>query len=241
MCMAQQAGGSTASGAVGGAASGASAGAMFGPWGAAVGAVGGAALGIMGQQAANKSAKSVEEARRLEQENVITENRRRATDDYLTQTRMERDQQSQEEAAVAMKGRDIERETRRSVATGTASAAERGVAGRTIDDIAADFEFMSNEETGRLKYNQSLSNQQHTEQIRGFGTQFTQRVTDARPYQVKPIAPVDYFGPIFGAAGQLAQNPGVQKGVGSLMAPSTSKASGSSVPDITKNDYASLY
>ena len=207
MCMAQSPGGQTSTGgaALGGAASGASMGAMLGPWGAAAGAVGGAAMGIMGSSAANKNAKAVEEARRIEQENMIQETRRRATGDYLDQTRMEREQQAQEEAAVAVKGMDITKETNRSVATGTASAAERGVAGRTIDAINADYEFMANEETGRIKANQAAANRQHDEVIRGMGTQFENRVADVRPYVKKAVAPVDYFGPVFAAAGQLGQ------------------------------------
>ena len=161
-----------------------------------------AAMAIKGQSDARKVAKGTEEARRIEQENVITENRRRATDDYLNSTRLEADQQSQEEAAVALKSSDVMRETRRSVATGNASAAERGVAGRTINDIAADFDFMSNEETGRLKQNQALANQQHQESVRGYKTQFSNRVADVKPYVPKSIAPVDYFGPIFQAGSQ---------------------------------------
>lgn len=206
MCMAQPAAGgqtSTGGAAVTGAASGASMGAMLGPWGAAIGAVGGGVMGAMGSKAANKNAKAVEEARRIEQENMIMETRRRATDDYLNITRMERDQQFQEEAAVAMKGADISKETRRSVATSTASAAERGVAGRTIDDIAADYDFMANEETGRLKANQAMTNRQHEENIRGAGIDFSNRVADVRPYMKKAIAPVDYFGPAFSTLGQL--------------------------------------
>jgi hypothetical protein len=165
-------------------------------------AAAGAATSIMGQMQAHKAGESVEEARRIEQENMIAENRRRTTNDYLTQTRLERDQQSQEEAAVAMKGADIAKETRRTVATGTASAAERGVSGRTIDDIAADYDFQANEETGRLKQNQADANRQHEEAIKGYGTQYSNRIADVRPYVKQPVKPVDYFGPIFGAASQ---------------------------------------
>ncbi len=204
MCMAQQpAGSSPAGGAATGAMSGASMGAMLGPWGAAAGAVGGGAMGVMGSMAANKNAKQVEEARRIEQENMITETRRRATSDYLDQTRMEREQQAQEEAAVALKGQDVAKETNRSIATGTASAAERGVAGRSIDQINADYEFMANEEVGRLKMNQAAANRQHDEAARGYGTQFENRVADVRPYVKKAVAPVDYFSPVFSTLGQL--------------------------------------
>jgi len=208
MCMASQpAGGQTSTGgaAVTGAASGASMGSLFGPWGTAIGAVGGGVMGALGSKSANAAAKATEEARRIEQENMIMETRRRATGDYLDQTRMEREQQAQEEAAVALKGADIAKETRRSVATGTASAAERGVAGRSIDQINADYEFMANEEVGRIKANQAMANRQHAEVIRGMGTQFENRVADVRPYVKKAVAPVDYFGPAFQAVGQLGQ------------------------------------
>ena len=180
-------------------------GAMLGPWGAAAGAVGGGVMGVLGSKAANKNAEQVEEARRIEQENMIMETRRRATGDYLDQTRMERELQSQEEAAVALKGADIAKETDRSVATATASSAERGVAGRTIDQINADYEFMENEEVGRIKANQAMANRQHAEVIRGYGTQFENRVADVRPYVKRAVAPVDYFGPAFQAVGQLGQ------------------------------------
>ena len=209
MCMAasQPAGGQTSTGgaAVTGAASGASMGALLGPWGAAIGAVGGAAMGVIGSQAANKNAKQVEEARRIEAENQIMETRRRATGDYLDQTRLEREQQWQEESAVALKGSDVAKETRRSVATGTASAAERGVAGRTIDAISSDYAFMENEEVGRLKANQARANRQHDEAIRGYATQSGYRIADARPYVKRAVSPVDYFSPVFQAVGQLGQ------------------------------------
>ena len=168
-------------------------------------AAAGAATQIMGQVQGNKMARSVEEAKRLEQENVINETRRRATDDYLNQTRLEQEQQSQEEEALSQKTMDVNRQTQRTTATGTASAAERNVAGRTIEAITSDYEFQANEETGRLKQSQALANLQHTENIRGYKTQYTNRVTDARPYVPRPIAPVDYFGPIFGAGTQVLE------------------------------------
>lgn len=174
-------------------------------------AVAGAATNIMGQMQAKKTGEAVEEVQRIEQENVINENRRRTTDDYLNQIRMERDQQAQEEASVAMKSGDVMRETRRSVATGTASAAERGVAGRTIEAIAADYEFMANTETGRLKANQVQANRQHEEEIRGYGTAYSNRIADVRPYIKQPQKPIDYFGPIFGAGAQVA-SAGVKMG-----------------------------
>lgn len=165
-------------------------------------AAAGAAVSIMGQMQAKNVAEATEEAKRLEQERVVTETRRRATDDYLNQTRMEMDRQTQEEAAVSVKSGDVMKETKRAVATGTASAAERGVAGRTVEQIAADYDFQANEETGRLKQTQALANQQHTENKRGMSTEYANRLADARPYVPKQQAPVDYFGPVFAAGGQ---------------------------------------
>ncbi|MBX3301584.1 MAG: hypothetical protein KF693_05150 [Nitrospira sp.] len=164
-----------------------------------------AAMSIKGQMDAASQFNATEEHRRLEQENVIEENRRRSTHDYLTHVRQEQMQQQQEFEMVAQKSVDIQRQADRSIATGMASAAERGVAGRTVDQIAADFDFMANEETGRLKENQKLANQQHSENIRSFGTTYSNRIADVKPYIKTPAKQVDFFGPIFQAGAQTLQ------------------------------------
>lgn len=161
-----------------------------------------AGMNIAGQFQAQGQHNATEEYRRIEQENVIEENRRRATHDYLTNVRLEQTQQQQEEEAVAQKGFDIEQQAKRSVATGMASAAERGVAGRTVDQIAADFDFMANEETGRLKYNQKLAEQQHFENVGIFGTEYKNRIAAVKPYVKTPAKQIDFFGPIFQAGVQ---------------------------------------
>lgn len=203
-------------------------------------AAAGAAASIAGQQQAKKTHNKNEEARRLAQEDVIAENRRRTTEDYLTQTRLEMDQQSQEEAAVALKSNDVQRQTQRTIATGTASAAERGVAGRTVDQIASDFDFMSNEETGRLKENQKLANQQHQENIRGYGTQYSNRIADVKTYIPQPAKPVDYFSPIFGAVSQTvsagAANPDMRAKVSGLFSKESLKVP-TKVPYDDKKDW----
>jgi hypothetical protein len=177
-----------------------------------------AGTSIYGQFQARDAHNATEEYRRLEQENVIEENRRRATHDYITSTRLEREQQSQEEAAVAQQVVDISRQTDRTIATGMASAAERGIAGRTVDQIAQDFDFMANEETGRLKENQKLANQQHGEQIRSLGTEWTNRVTAVKPYVKTPAKPIDWFGPVFQVGAQTLNFAGAMP-AGSLKGP----------------------
>lgn len=161
-----------------------------------------AGAGIYGQFQANKQHNAVEEMRRQQQEIAIEENRRRATSDYLNSTRLEQTQQHQEEQSVVVKSMDVAREAERSIATAEASAAERGVAGRTVDQIAADFEFMANEETGRLKQNQKIANQQHAENIRSLGNEYSNRVASVKPYIKQPAKPIDFFGPIFQAGAQ---------------------------------------
>ncbi len=178
-----------------------------------------AGMNIYGQFQARDTYNSVEEYRRIEQENAIEENRRRATQDYLTNVRLEQEQQQQEYESVAQKSVDIQAQATRSVATGMASAAERGVAGRTVEMIAQDFDFMANEETGRLRENQRMADRQRSENIRGMGTEWQNRVTSIKPYVKTPAKQIDFFGPIFKAGVQTLGNVAVMpagslKGVG---------------------------
>lgn len=167
-----------------------------------------AGMDIYGQFVQRDTHKAQEEARRIETENAIEENRRRATHDYLTATRLERTQEAQEHASLAQKKMDVFRQTDATIATSIASAAERNVAGRTVDMIASDFEFMADEETGRLKQNQKLADRQHTENIRAQGTEWQNRVTSIKPYIKTPAPQIDFFGPVFKAVGQGIQTIG---------------------------------
>ncbi|HWV46785.1 MAG TPA: hypothetical protein VN039_12345 [Nitrospira sp.] len=162
-----------------------------------------AGASIYGQTQAQKQFNATESMRQQQQEVLIEENRRRATYDFLNSVRLEQTQQSQEEAAVAQKSMDVERQATASIATGEASAAERGVAGRSVDQIAQDFDFMANEESGRLQLNQKISNQQHAENIRSFGNDWSNRVASVKPYIPTPAKPIDYFGPVFQAGAQV--------------------------------------
>ncbi len=218
MCMAQQSQApgetNTAGAAVGGAASGAAMGTMLMPgWGTAIGAVAGAAMGVLGSVTNNKNAKKTEEARRIARDQQITENRRRATDDYLNQVRTEQLAQTQENAAVAQKSIDITHQRDNTVGTAVASAAERGVDGRTVDQIVQDYHFQSDTEAGRLRINQQGRDNQHFQNIQNYDRQYYNRITGTPTYAQQPVAPVDYFGPILALGGNLAKT-GMAAGVG---------------------------
>lgn len=195
----------TAGAAVGGAATGASMGAMLGPWGAAVGAVGGAAMGIIGSQQANKAAKATEENRRIAQEYAISENRKRATADYLNAIRMETVQAAQEHESVAERSTDITRQRDNTVGTAAASAAERGVDGRSLDQVIASYHMEADTEIGRLKANQRMKDRAHGESIVAADRGYYNRITGMQSYAPKQVKPVDYFSPIFGAVGDLGK------------------------------------
>lgn len=163
----------------------------------------GAGMSIAGQNTARQMAKGQEEQKRLAQEQAILENRSRATKDYLRQVRLENTQARQETIAMREEGQDVRNQALAASGTAVASAAERGVAGRSLDMILSDYEFQQNKEIGRMRMNQTMKDQQHTENIGGFQDQFEYRVTAMKPYVPRPQAPVDYFGPIFGAVSQI--------------------------------------
>lgn len=160
-----------------------------------------AATAIIGQQQQKKAAKGFENQKKQATDFQISETRKRATDDYLNQVRVEQNQQRQEQEAVVEKSGDVAKQGNAAVATAQASAAERGIGGgRSVDQVLADYRLQQDVEVGRLERNQGMKDQQHVENLRGFDTQYNNRASSITPYQEKPVAPVDYFGPIFGAA-----------------------------------------
>jgi len=187
-------------------------------------AIAGAASSIMAQQQAASAGDATEEARRIEQDNVIEENRRRASEDYLNTVRLTQTRQEEEHSAVVQKVSDVRQQQAHSVATAGASAAERGVTGRTVDQIMSDYAFMASEEAGRLHENQSRADRQHGETIRAAQTEFNVRSTSIRPYVKQMQKPVDYFSPIFQAAGQT---------MGTYSAVQKSAGPGGSIPAVT--------
>lgn len=234
MCMAQQPSGgggqvNTGAAAVSGAAAGASMGAMAGPWGAAAGAVAGAAMGIIGSRAANKNAKAVEENRRIAQEQAMAENRRRATTDYLNQIRLENVQMAQEHTALVEKTHDLKMNTDQAASAANVSAAERGVGGRSLDQIIADYHAQNDLEVSRLNENQTMRDYQHGQTVQGADRAYWNRVTGMQPYQKQPVAPVDYFSPAFKLVGDLGKI-GMASGVGQTQTNPLPKSTTSSAP-----------
>ncbi len=201
----QSGGGAAASGATQGAMQGASAGAQFGPYAAAAAAVYGGVSGMIGGIKGNKAAKAAEKRKRIAQEAAMAENRRRATYDYLRSVRLEQLQKSQEMESVAEKKADVTGQTREAVGTANASAAERGVGGRSLEAIIDDYHYQNTLETGRLSISQSQKNLQHGEVISAAKETAANRISDMKPYVEQPVAPVDYFGPVFGLAGNLGK------------------------------------
>jgi len=174
---------------------------------AAVGtmAAGGAAMNIIGQNTTRQMNKGYENQKKNAQDDLIIENRRRATHDYLRQVRLEQSQQVQETQSLVEQSQDVARQTSGAGGQAKASAAERGVAGNSLEMIINDYEFQQNQEVGRLRINQEMKNKQHTENIGGFNDQFDQRIAAVKPYVPRTQPPVDYFGPIFGAVGTTVQ------------------------------------
>ena len=168
-------------------------------------AVGGAVSSIVGQNTSRQMAKHQEDEKRHAQDTVILENRMRATKDYLRNVRLEQLKQTQEGEQVSEQSQDTVKQMQGAKGSAVASAAERGVTGNNVDTIISDYEFQQNQEVGRLRQNQSMKNQQHTEEIAGMKDTFDYRVTAEKPYVPKVQPPVDYFGPIFGAVGTATQ------------------------------------
>ncbi len=166
---------------------------------------GGGISSIIGQNTSRQLAKGQQERQRLAVEDQIVQNRRRATDDYLRQVSGEQLRQRQEEEAAVEKSHDIAQGAKQASSTSIASAAERGVSGRTVDQIVSDYQFQEDKEIGRIRTNQQFQNQQHRENLAAYKTQFDQRVSAIQPYVPAVQAPVDYFSPVFGLVGQAAK------------------------------------
>lgn len=168
-------------------------------------AAGGAVTNIIGQNTTRQLNKGYENQKKNAQDDLIIENRKRATHDYLREVRLEQLGQTQETASVAEQSKDVAKQTAEAKGQAMASSAERGVAGNSLDTILSDYEFQQNQEVGRLRMNQDMKNTQHTENIGGFKDTFDYRVASVKPYVPRVQPPVDYFGPLFQAVGTTAQ------------------------------------
>jgi hypothetical protein len=168
-------------------------------------AAGGAVTNIIGQNTTRQMNKGFENQKKIAQDDLIVENRSRATKDYLRQVQLEQLQETQEGQALNEEASDIAKGTRSTEGQARASAAERGVAGNSVETIINDYEFQQNQEIGRLRQNQAMKGAQHVENVEGYKDQFDQRIAAVKPYVPRVQPPVDYFGPIFGAVSTTAQ------------------------------------
>lgn len=184
-------------------------------------AAAGAAVSISGANTQRQANKGFENQKKNAQDDLIIENRRRATHDYLRQVRLEQLQETQEGNAVDEQAQDVVRAKQVTVGTAYASAAERSVAGNSVEMLINDYEFQQSQEVGRLRINQEMKKAQHTENIKGYADQFDQRVAAVKPYIPRQQPPVDYFGPIFQAVSSVAgtARPFMQAPGGSINAP----------------------
>lgn len=180
-------------------------GAMFGPWGAAIGAVGGAAMGLFGSITGNRAAKDYEAAKQKAIDQQIQANRKRATDDYLAQVHAEQTQEDQQHMEVAQKNQDLSQAAMGAESTAVASAAERGVGGRSVAAIVADYNMQATTEAGRNELNQQWADIQHNQNLSADYRTYVQRASSIQPYMKTPVTPVDYFSPAFSLAGNVGK------------------------------------
>lgn len=176
-------------------------------------AAGGGVSSIIGQNDARQLAKGEENMKKNAVDDQIIQNRQRATTDYLAQVKQEELKQDQEHMALAQKNQDVTAQATGASSTATASAAERGVGGRSVAEIVQSYNMQATQEIGRNRLNQQFADNQHSFQIGADERQYEQRAASIQPYVPKPQAPVDYFGPIFGI-GKAAATAGMSMGAG---------------------------
>lgn len=165
-------------------------------------AVAGAGTSIAGQVQQNSAAKQVERQKAEAVDEQITENRRRATADFLAKVQDEQLQQSQEQQALEEHLGDLKKQERDANSKAIVAAGESGVVGQSLSAIRADYRLQMEQAAARLGINQEQADWQHTRNIQAYGVEYNNRATSIQPYQQQPVKPVDYFGPIFGAVGQ---------------------------------------
>lgn len=176
-------------------------------------AIAGASAGasVAGQSQANSAAKQVENQKAEAVNDQITENRKRATSDFIAKVQDEQLQQAQEQQALEEKELDLNKRERHAGAQADVAAAESGVSGQSLAMIHADYRFQMDSAAARLGVTQDQANYQHGRNIDAYGREYTNRATAIQPYQQQNVKPVDYFGPIFGVA-QAGLDAGVRTG-----------------------------
>lgn len=162
----------------------------------------GAGASILGQQSQNSAAKQVEKQKENAVERQISENRRRASEEYVQSVMDEQLQQRQENEALVEQNIDLARTERDAVAKSNVAAGESGVAGQSLAAIQNDYRFQMDQAAGRLGISQAWRDHQHSRNIDAAGRTYENRVASVQPYAQQPVKPIDWYGPIFSAAGQ---------------------------------------
>lgn len=184
-------------------------------------AAAGAGASIAGQSQQHDAAEQVEQQRADAVNEQIAENRTRATESYLRSIEDEMLQQSQEHLALDEKKMDLAKAERAGVSSATVAAAESGVVGQSLAAIQSDYRLQMDQAAMRLGVNQENADYQHTRNIQAYGVEYRNRAESVKPYQKNPVAPVNWFGPIFGVA-QAGLDMGVR--TGALVNPLTPSA-----------------
>lgn len=165
---------------------------------------GGAVSSIIGQNTSRQMAKGTQNQLFLARQQQIAENQRRATADYIQQTSDENLKMTQEHQSLAEQKNDNTKTQRRGDAEANVAAAEGNVAGHNLAEIHSDYQQQTDFINSRLEANQQWADYQHTRDDQAYLDQYLNRATSIQPYQEQVQAPVDYFGPVFGAMGQTA-------------------------------------
>lgn len=184
---------------------------------AAIGMAGvqGASAGanILGQIQQQNLNKQYEWNQGVAQNEQIVQTRNMATQAYINQVNGETLQQEQQQTANANEGFEDVIKSRERAASGLAEGAEGGVTGNSLNEMTTNFQRQEQMALNRLTQNQEMLNQQHIQAMRAYGQEFTNRVTQLKPYIPDMIPGINYLGPVLGIGqGQMqvqnAQNMG---------------------------------
>lgn len=175
-----------------------------GPIASGVAATGGAVTNIIGQNDARQLAKGTQNQQALAVQEQIASNDQRATADYLQSVSDENAKMTQEHQANAEQFNDNAKAQRAGDADANVAAAEGNVAGHNLDEIHNDYQMQTDFANGRIATNQQWADYQHTRNDQGYANTLVNRENSIQPYQMQVQNPVDYFGPVFSAAGQIS-------------------------------------
>lgn len=159
-----------------------------------------AAFSVVGQQ--QKQASEIAYQDRLSDANArhMQENRDLATKAYLDQANEANRQLAETREAAAASNLDKSREAEEARGSALVSAAESGVSGISLDALLADFHRQEAMFKQRNDQNLLFKQQSTASNIRGYESEAKARISQVKPYQPNPVAPVDYIGPALSVA-----------------------------------------